>query len=139
MNLLIKSVKTFEDSCYNSHVNMLLHRYFQQRPSWKPLWPNLCPLVKPSPPAKNTVWKIFTEKHLIVYSMVMTMHHILRPFIEAWPRTGAWLSKMSSWEKTVTGGKSKLGASGQDTVSSCESISKNDLGSGGHEDFKCNF
>lgn len=65
--------------------------------------------------------------HSIVYSMVMTMHHILRLLTEVWLRTGVWLSKMPSWGKTVTGRKSQLGASEQDTVSNHKSISKKEV------------
>lgn len=75
--------------------------------------------------------------HLIVYSMVMTMHHILKLLTEVWQRIGVWLSKMPSWGKTVTGRKSQLGASGQDTVSNHKSISKSGLGSAGHKGSKC--
>lgn len=65
--------------------------------------------------------------HSIVYSMVMTMHHILRLFNEVRLKTGVWLSKMPSGGKTITGRKSQLGASGQDTVSNHKAISKKEV------------
>lgn len=68
MNLVIMLVKTFEDHCNNSHVicdtSQILPTETQLKAYRFLLWPNFCPLVKPSPPAKRTIWKIFAEKHL---------------------------------------------------------------------------
>lgn len=127
MNLVIMSVKTFEGHCNNSRIiydnSQILPTETQLKASRFLLWPNLCPHVKPSSPAKRTIWKIFAEKHLnfrvnTAFDSLFNGHDNVSYFktlqwgmAEDWSLSG--FQKYSLGERQSLGGSLSLGQVGK--------------------------